>query len=318
MYKRVVYFPVQTTRAFSHWSSEWVEDKELISFRIYTIYTEREREKQPVSRSASQPVTQLTAVTAAEWVKFKGRTSLKKRTNLSLLPCTKFPNQLGVLECQLRNPERAHIHVQTAHEFASWSLISATKACAWNGQSVNRLGRCRCVQSTAQFPSTRHMHPTCDTLQNLSLKTNTSLITNCVILQQYITMHTPKQTWHELWNSTPAPTMPCQECDDGEPGPMQTHKVWHYICPQDGSLILEKTHGNSLPTWNLEALWMVNASSQWVRTPAAAQNVLLNRRQSQKAPLKSCSCTYRPSPMPHGSSSKLFVWQSISWSNTFK
>ena len=85
MYKRVVYFPVQTTRAFSHWSSEWVEDKELISFRIYTIYTEREREKQPVSRSASQPVTQLTAVTAAEWVKFKGRTSLKKRTNLSLL-----------------------------------------------------------------------------------------------------------------------------------------------------------------------------------------------------------------------------------------
>ena len=167
--------------------------------------------------------------------------------------CTKFPNQLGVLECQLRNPERAHIHVQT-HEFASWSLISATKACAWNGQSVNRLvdaDACKALFSS-------HPHATCtphgDTLQNLSLKTNTSLITNCIILQQYITMHTPKQTWHELWNSTPAPTMPCQECDDGEPGPMQTHKVWHYICPQDGSLILEKTHSDSLPTWNLEAL----------------------------------------------------------------
>ena len=51
MYKRVVYFPVQTTRAFSHWSSEWVEDKELISFRIYTIYTE----SQPVSPSPNSP-----------------------------------------------------------------------------------------------------------------------------------------------------------------------------------------------------------------------------------------------------------------------
>ena len=63
-------------------------------------------------------------------------------------------------------------------------------------------------------------------------------------------------TWHGRGNSTPPPTMLCQECDDGGPGPMHHSESVAYV---HNTFQIGETHSNFLPRWNLKALWTVIA-----------------------------------------------------------